>query len=260
MIRLQVNPEYRNLLEASRLSSYPQFMNLDVNNNIEKNAQREVQKLTLGGQGFYLKRVWVEKTSSALESYLAGKLAHSRPFREMLHYRFLKADGFRVATVVAVGEELKFGFPQAGFILTREVEGRDLPLIYRDADSKIRKQILSRVGGLLGKLHNRGYFGSTRLKDIICNYRSDADMDMVLIDREVRNPCPRQANADQILSRLLLNVRRQIRQGEVFSDREWQSFCRHYCEALNSTNCIEPESLYREIEAIRQRSKSARLS
>jgi hypothetical protein len=134
---------------------------------VEENSLRDIRHLDLGANNFYLKRTRGEKFSSALESYCRGRLAHSRPFKEMMQFRLLAQSGFDVAEVVAAGEELHFGVPARGFIITRGVEGRDLSQVYREADQSARISILVDFGSLLGRLHSNGFFGSTRLKDII---------------------------------------------------------------------------------------------
>ncbi len=72
-------------------------MAIDGGTVYEQNDQRDVRRLEIKQQHFFLKRVTSEKISSALESYLGGKLAHSKPFKEMLHFKFLRAKGFAVA-------------------------------------------------------------------------------------------------------------------------------------------------------------------
>lgn len=250
MIRLRLNPEYRNLLVENHLATFPAIMAIDSGTLFEQNDQRDVRRLELNQQHFFLKRVTTEKISSALESYLGGKMAHSKPFKEMLHFKFLRAKGFDVAEVVAVGEKLRFGVPVEGFIITREVPGRDLSGVYRTAGIDDRLDIMASFGSLVGKLHNQGFFGSTRLKDIICSGEPGESMRMTLIDREVRNPYPRATNKTIIQDRLLLNAQRQTHQGEVFSLREWKVFTRFYCRNLSGPVRVKRKLVNRKIDQI----------
>jgi hypothetical protein len=220
MIRLQLNPSFATLLQANGLGDYRQIMRTSNGRVIEADELRDVRCIALNGHNFYLKRTHSEKPVSALESYGRGRLAHSKPFKKMLQFKQLARLDFDVAEVVAVGEELHYGIPQRGFIMTREVEGEDLALVYRAADDAGRRHILKHFGSLLGRLHDNGFYGSTRLKDIICAGAVDDTPRLTLIDRETRNPYAKRATAKRVLSRLMFNIRRQAQQGEVFSERE----------------------------------------
>ena len=86
----------------------------------------------------------------------------------MLQFKYLAENGFDVAEVVACGEQLCFGIPQRGFIITAEVSGEDLAgVLPGGSTQEDRILILGQFGALLGRLHARGFYGSTRLKDII---------------------------------------------------------------------------------------------
>ncbi len=214
---------------------------------IEENSQRDVRCLDLNGQNFYLKRTKSEKLSSAFESYFRGRLAHSKPYKEMLQFRLLAQLDLDIAEVVAAGEELSYGIPVKGFILTREVPGQDLSLVYRAAGNKDRRHIMKHFGSLIGRLHGNGFFGSTRLKDIISAGCPGDSPTLTLIDRETRNPYPKNIDKNKVISRLLLNIRRQTQQGEVFTDKEWDSFVKAYCSSLPARLSIDAKDLLFEI-------------
>lgn len=250
MIRLQINPAYLDLLQANGLHHYSAIMQTTIGETVEENESRDVRRLLLDNRTFYLKRTRFEKASSAWESYARGRRAHSKPYREMLQFRQLAARGFDVAEVVGVGEALRFGIPQRGFIITAEVSGEDLAVAYETADNDHRRRMLSQFGALLGHLHDQGFFGSTRLKDII--YDADGPR-LTLIDRETRNPYPKRATARRIVERLLFNIRRQTQQGEIFSEQEWQAFCQHYCRALHCAPAIHAEDLLPRILELQRR-------
>lgn len=210
---------------------------------IEEDCLRDVRRLDLDGQKLYLKRCHTEKLSSALESYCRGKLAHSKPYKEMLQFRYLTHRHFAVAEVVAAGEELNYGIPLKGFIMTREVPGQDLARVYHAADKDTRRCIMSDFGSLLGRLHNCGFYGSTRLKDTFIDGDPCKSPTLTLIDREARSPYPRPVREKRALTRLLLNVRRQAQQGEIFSTSEWESFAENYCRSLVEHFSIDPKAL-----------------
>lgn len=243
MIRLQINPAFADLLRSSNLQSYSQIMQTSRGDIVEENSLRDVRRLGLDGVTFYLKRTRSEKLSSALESYCSCRLAHSRPFKEMMQFQLLEQLDFDVAEVVATGEELRFAVPVKGFILTREVPGQDLAQVYRMADRTERNNILSQFGCLMGRLHSSGFFGSTRLKDIISAGSPQASMKLTLIDRETRNPYPKRATRGNTIARLLFNIRRQAQQGEVFTISEWESFADSYCRSLPENLSIDAKQL-----------------
>jgi len=253
MIRLQIKPAFADLLKAHDLGNYRQLMQTSDGRVIEQDSLRDVRCLELDGQKFYLKRTRSEKAKSALESYGRGRLAHSKPFKEMLQFKHLARLGFDVAEVVATGEELHYGIPQRGFIMTREVEGRDLALVYRAADDTQRCHILEHFGSLLGRLHDNGFYGSTRLKDIIYAEAAGNSPKLTLIDRETRNPYPKRATAKRVMSRLLFNIRRQAQQGEGFSEREWICFSEAYCQSLSDRLAFDPGELLATILAMLER-------
>ncbi len=243
MIRLHINPTFQPLLEANNLNSYSQIMQTSSGTIIEEDCSRDVRRLDLDGQILYLKRSRREKLSSALESYCRGKLAHSKPYKEMLQFRYLSHLDFTVAEVVAAGEELNYGTPLKGFIITREVIGQDLALVCRAADKDTRRCIMSDFGSLLGRLHNCGFYGSTRLKDIFIDGDPCKSPTLTLIDRETRSPYPKPVREKRVLTRLLLNIRRQAQQGEIFTASEWESFAENYCRSLNENFSIDAKAL-----------------
>jgi len=243
MIRLQINPAFAELLRSSNLHSYSQIMHTSRGDIVEENSLRDVRRLDLDGITFYLKRTRSEKLASALESYCRFRLPHSRPFKEMMQFKLLEQLDFDVAEVVAAGEELRFAVPVRGFIITREIPGQDLARVYRMADKTGRNNILSQFGCLMGRLHSSGFFGSTRLKDIISAGSPQASMKLILIDRETRNPYPKRATSEKLIARLLLNIHRQARQGEVFTISEWESFADSYCRSLTENLSIDAKQL-----------------
>ncbi len=249
MIRLYINPAFQALLEENRFSSYLQVMQTSRGTIIEEDSSRDVRRLDLDGHVLYLKRCCWEKLSSAFESYCQGKMAHSKPYKEMLQFRHLSRFDFAVAEVVAAGESLRYGVPSKGFIITREVGGQDLALVYRAADKSTRYCIMANFGALLGRLHDNGFYGGTRLKDIIIDGDPCKSPTLTLIDRETRNPYPGPLGEKRALARLLLNIRRQAQQGEVFSPGEWEIFAESYCQSLTGSSGIDASTLLQKILA-----------
>ena len=187
MIRLHIDPHYLSLLQQQDLALYEQFMHCSAGDMIDSDHRRDIQKIRLGERSYFLKRTHYEKTSSAVESYLSGKLAHAKPFKEMLQISYLRQRGFNTAEVAAAGEELRFGVPAGGFILTREVSGQEFSEKFSQATAEERRELLSQFAKLIGQLHRKGFFLSVRLKVLFYNSQ-DGVPKLILIDREARNP------------------------------------------------------------------------
>jgi len=247
MIRLHINPDYRRLLEQHKLIEYPQFMSCSAGELLDEDRQRDIQKLQLGDKTFFLKRTRVEKSSSALESYIFGKLAHSKPYKEMLQISYLREHGFNTAEVVAAGEEVRFGFPKRGFIITLQVAGRELPDVYRESSTSDRARIMRQMGVLLAQLHRRGFFLSVRLKDVFTTETSDLGTILTLIDREARNPAPKRFSPDRAKESLFTSLRRQARAGDTIPAIELRPFINSYCQEISDTWPVRPLALSREM-------------
>ena len=253
MLRLQINSKFVELLQRHDLDTYSRIRQTTAGEVVEDNESRDVRRLELDNQVLYLKRTKSEKTISAIESYARLRLAHSKPFKEMLHYKQLAMHGFDVAEVIAVGEELNYAIPQNGFIMTAAVAGEDLAQVYQKSDKADQCLIVGQFGTLLGRLHNEGFFGSTRLKDIIYSGIPSANPKLTLIDRETRNPYPKTPSKNGIVERLLVNIRRQGQAGERFNEEQWQAFSEHYCNALSTGYDIQADQLLQQILAIANR-------
>jgi len=93
-------------------------------------------------------------------------------------------------------------------------------------DEQGRQRIPGQFGALLGRLHDHGFYGSTRLKDIIYAGSPDANPRLTLIDRETRNPYPKRATEKRVIERPLFNIRRQAQQGGFSANRNGTNFAR----------------------------------
>ncbi len=250
MIRLHIDPHYLSLLEEHQLAQYAQLMKSSAGELLDADDRRDIQKIRLGNEDFFLKRTWSEKTSSAFESSLSGKKAHSKPFKEMLQISYLRAQGFDTAEVVAAGEELKLGIPVGGCIITREVSGEELTHRYARANSLERPVLLAQLGQLLARLHREGFFLSVRLKDIFVQENPERRPVFVLIDREARNPAPKQFSTRYAKNGLYTSARRQIRAGDSLSPLELRTVLRHYCDEISDVWSIRPSQLMHALRSL----------
>ncbi|MEH6571065.1 MAG: lipopolysaccharide kinase InaA family protein [Halioglobus sp.] len=254
MIRLHIDPHYLSLLQEQDLALYEQFMNCSVGDMIDSDHRRDIQKLRFGDSNYYLKRTHYEKTSSALESYLSGKLAHAKPFKEMLQISYLRQHGFDTAEVAAAGEKLKFGIPSGGFILTKEVSGEELSEKFSQATAEERSELLTQFSTLLGQLHRQGFFLSVRLKDLFYNAQGDAPK-LILIDREARNPAPKNFSPTRAKESLYTSNRRQVRAGDTLTPNELKQIIKGYCREIADTWAIAPSVLLKELREVHRMQK-----
>ena len=190
MIRLFIDPSFQLDAQEHKLDSYAAFMSDVPGDIVHESPGRDVRRLVLDGKVYFLKRTEAEKTSSALESYLSGKMAHSKPYLEMQQVTHLRSAGFDVAQVVAAGEETRLGIPLRGFVLSRDAGGRPLAEQYSEGSASERVRLIGQLGTLTGQLHQKGFFLSIRLHDVFYQ-QGDRSNSMTLIDRETRNPGPK---------------------------------------------------------------------
>jgi Lipopolysaccharide kinase (Kdo/WaaP) family len=254
MIRLYLNPAFKDLLEHSQLSEYAQFMATTAGDLIDKDSRRDVRKIQLGENTCFLKRTWVEKAGSALENYLTGSLAHSKPYKEMLQIQQLQYCGFAVAQVIAAGERLRFGIPVEGFILTAQAPGQSLPECYDESTPMQKMQILKQLGTLVGQLHRRGFFLSVRLKDVFSKENTRGGKPtLTLIDREARNPMPKKFSPGRAKEGLYVSWRRQVRAGDAIPPAGLRAFLQAYCKELRDVWPITARALMGELKKMAEK-------
>jgi hypothetical protein len=82
--------------------------------------------------------------------------------------------------------------------MTAEVDGEDLAQVYQKVDDADQCRILEQFGTLLGRSHDCGFFGSTRLKDIIYS-GPRSNQKLLLSIAKLETPIPGQA-AEKTLS------------------------------------------------------------
>lgn len=232
MQRLTINPDFQALFNEHGLNSVQAFMAYQGGEVLEDNKKRDTRRIQLGGQAFYLKRTKVEKTSSAVERLLMLGIPHSKPYNEAIHVAGLQQAGINTMTVAATGELLKLGLPQCGFILSQEVKGQEMEAVFQAADADTRNSIAKAFGQLLAELHRKGFYATTRLKDIFCEGEVSDYKNYRLIDRETRNPFPKRYSQKRALESLKNGFRRQARDGSGFNREEMSLLVAAYCKVL----------------------------
>ena len=243
MRKLIINPNYLKLLNEYKLDNYQAIKSTQRGEIVEDNAKREIRKIILNDEVLYLKRTKTEKILSAIEQLLLGRTPHSKPYTEMLHAKLLQQAGIAVMEVVAAGEHTQFGLPKGGFILSKEVPGQDGENLYSAANALERIAICKALGALMARLHSKGFFATTRLKDVFGETNSAGSLTFKLIDRETRTPHIKKLTAKRALNSLITGFRRQKRAGSSFSNDEQNSFAQAYCAEINQLIAITPAEI-----------------
>jgi hypothetical protein len=205
-----------------------------------------LQRLSLSGADgpkvFYLKRACREPILPLLKSLFFGRLPHSGPVREKNLLLALRQAGFATMTPVAWGEERRWGLPTSGFLLVREVRGPDGATLFSNSTAPERHALLERIGGLVGRLHGRGFFHPVRLKDLI---QETSTRQLVLIDRETSKPWATRFSQSRALTALARAARRTLRDGHRFSPADIRTFLRGYAGGVAETWKVQSRELRR---------------
>lgn len=185
-----LNEHYRERLEALNLTRFEDLMNCTAGHVIESEPSRETRCIEHNDQVAYLKKQFFVSRRLCIESNLLLHKAHTPAVNEAIYIRQLKQQQFAVMNVMAVGEQRRAGFPCNGFILVDEVKGQQMDHFLNATDDQdITRSLLTAYGQLIARLHQHGFYAPLRIKDIIVT--DPERQQLVMIDREIRNPYPR---------------------------------------------------------------------
>lgn len=220
-------PEIVTLFENHGIVDFIDLMSANVGTLLSsEKGGRQVRRLELDGQTFYLKRLGHE--SPMISMLLFGCWPRSGPIRELMLLRRLSSAGFPSMVPVAWGERKVLGLPMGGFIVVRGIEGEDVAELFDRSSGRDRRAMMQEVGLLVGRLHAAGFFHPVRLKDLIRSAEG-----MMLIDRETSKPWPKVwftwTSCVRSLSRA---VRRTVRDGHKIGPGSAGAFLRGYHEGL----------------------------
>ncbi|NET59960.1 MAG: hypothetical protein F6K47_28580 [Symploca sp. SIO2E6] len=188
----EIFPPFSQILESSSLDSFDLLMRSDIGELVSFEEGREVRRISIDcgniTERFYVKRNWDDFPSDWIFKKLArGKLLHNMAYNELIAIRLLESQNFPVMKPVAWGERRILGFPCEGFLLVKEVVGKDASEYWQSGDTQLRRRIMQDAGTMMARLHQAGIFDWVRLKDIICasNPQDDTNspLNFVLIDR-----------------------------------------------------------------------------
>ncbi|WP_299732156.1 lipopolysaccharide kinase InaA family protein [uncultured Endozoicomonas sp.] len=215
------------------ITNFDQAMSVVVGDILEKEPSRESRRININGKVAYLKRQFSVPKRLCLESNLLLKRAHTPAVNEDIYIKQLKARGFPVMDVMAVGERRRKGFPVEGFILVNEVSGYQLDRYLMDTDDEvITDKLLTAYGKLIARLHQQGFYAPLRVKDLIITNLEECEL--VMIDREIRNPYPHMLSKKRAQRSLRDGFRRTRREFKKFNNGMEAIVISAYQEQMNS--------------------------
>lgn len=222
-----INEQYRDRLEALDLISFEQLMTSPVGKILEQEDSRESRRIEHSGHVAYLKRQFSVAKKLCIETNLLLHKAHTPAVNEHIYIRQLKQHQFAVMNVMAVGEQRRAGFPVNGFILVDEVKGQQMDhFLKANNDEKIVHSLLNAYGELTARLHQHGFYAPLRIKDIIVT--NPEQQQLVMIDREIRNPYPRLHSKRRAARSLRDAFKRTRREFKMFNDEMEQIIMQAY--------------------------------
>lgn len=252
-IEFQICADDRQLLEAA---GYASFENLMLKNDGELiSSEKRAQTLRLdlpapnGTKICFLKRTLVHRRRKNFQALMQFARPHTDVYREMQLAQKLRDAGIPAMRILAWGEERKFGFPIRGFILTEAVTGMSLDEMFRTGNARMRRRIVAAFGSFVARLHERGFFQTVRLKDLICADSDSPDLKLTLIDRAASN-CRRKFFWSHFcLQALARGFRRMKRDQVVFEGELERVFADAYVKSIAPKWKITSEKLLAKVTA-----------
>jgi len=192
---LWIDHNYIKLFRSNALNYYEDFLQVPDEQIIRLEKEKSITYFEFKSQeyqvGFYLKREfpkWLKLFKRLLNYKSENKLAS---LHELHLLQFYAENNIPVVTPVAWGEKRLLGIPLSGFLVQKEVRGKDFTTLVKNGSPRERIKLLKAYGKLIGELHTKGIFSSTvRVTDLICT--SDVNIkwnkiSLVIIDRENGN-------------------------------------------------------------------------
>lgn len=229
------------------LDTFEALMGGEPGELLSRASGREVRRLRLRGASaggaaeesaereavFYLKRRVGEPLWRLAEALAFGRLPQSGAMREVTLLRKLRAAGFAAMEPVAWGEQRRWGVPVGGFVVVKNVAGRDVAAVFDQATPKDRHALMRELGGLMGRLHRAGFMHPVRLKDLILqDAPAGTPPVFVLIDRETGKPWTRTYRVKPSLEVIARAARRTLRDRHAINGACALAFVRGYRAAV----------------------------
>lgn len=217
------------------------WLNEPIGELISKDrAGRELRRIKQGERVFFLKRSGKESLARHMRMLAFGHRPKCGALREVELLLSLKSAGFAAMEPVAWGQRREGGLFASGFLLIRNVEGREATNLFTNGTHEERKKLMYDIGELLGALHAKGFYQSVRMKDLIFS-----DGQLVLIDRETSKPWCSLFRKRKCVSIVMRGIRRTAKDGYKFSTSDMRRFTNGYVRGVSSRWEVAPSRLMR---------------
>jgi len=188
-IAMTIDPRFAYMLTTGGLNDFDQLVDGEPGQLVKHKQGRQVRRITLSDANnvFYLHRCAAPGWLSIVRQLLHLKKPTTPCERELAMIRVTERLGIGVMTPAAWGRRTVMGLPRQSFLLVENVAGEEVMTLYAQSDRTVRMQLLTAMGGLLGRLNGAGYFHRIRLRDLICTQLPScgkAPAHIVMIDRE----------------------------------------------------------------------------
>ena len=174
------------------LNDYDAFKRNDLGKTIRIEDQKKISYFEIehAGKkaGFYIK-IEFPKWYQAIKRFLIHRNRYKlASFHELQLLRFYDKNNISVVIPVAWGERRILGIPVSGFIVQREVVGKEFKELVKNGSRLERINLIKAYGKLVAELHSKGIISSVvRVTDLICTSGDCKKWDaisLVIIDRE----------------------------------------------------------------------------
>lgn len=188
--RIYVEPGMDGLLARLHLDDYDSIVGISDGRLIAQNKGKSIrvieEKSGQGSRRYYLKMVNRQRVRDMLKSLFKPKPRRIITSRERHLLQFLKEQGIPVMEPVVWGTREILGVPIGGFLIVKEVRGKDFVELYGESDRSSRNRMMEGYGRLVGHMHSKGLDSLVRVTDILCvsDEFEDFRRSLVVIDRE----------------------------------------------------------------------------
>ena len=226
-------------LAAAEIDDFDKLMFADLGTVIRSKHGQEVRRLTVsspdGDKVFYLKRS--HHPANACRRELA--LIHA-----------MQQHGIAVMRPAAWGRCSAIGITCHSFLMTEQVQGDELDDLFAGAGSRVRGQLATAMGVLLGRLSRAGFYHRLRLRDLICTQvpaGAHQPAKLTLIDREATRAGPRRHTSGRCYDCLARCYCKLIQTGHDLNNIEKVRFVIAYLGALDGLSSPSRRALIREV-------------
>ena len=201
----------------------------------EREASKHPQTIPFDVSGPHAQKRYFIKLfhCNGIGDVLKNLFMASKPMRFWLQGLALSAAGFRVPTVVAVGELRQFRVFRVGFVLTLRIHGQPLPVFLQDlagapqgrCDLRRKREGLARLAELVRQFHRLGFVHGDLIANNLLVAVAEAEPQFYFMDNDRTSRFPRWWPAHG-WKRNLVQLNRMPLAGVTFQDR-MRFFCRY---------------------------------